>query len=72
MKRPQPPAEPNYLRKLRYLWCAGRLPRVGLHLIDILHDDWCSVFAGWCCDCDPTIRLKGTVPGEDPPSGDAA
>ena len=35
-----PPREHNYLRKLRYLWRIGALPRrVGLHMVDVCHDD---------------------------------
>lgn len=49
----------NYLRKLRRLMASGALPRdVGVHQLDIAHDDWCDIFTGRRCNCDPTIRVR--------------
>ena len=62
MKHKRP--EPNYLRKLRYLWRLGAIPRdVGVYLVDVAHDGWCGHFQGRRCNCDSEIRLKATVPG---------
>jgi len=53
---------PNYVRKLQYLWRVGAIPRdVGLHLVDVAHDDWCGIFQQQRCNCDPDIRLKWSL-----------
>jgi hypothetical protein len=52
-------ADHNYLRKLRFMWRTGAVPRsAGLHQVSVSHDDWCGVFQGKRCHCDPDIRLQ--------------
>ena len=34
----------------------------GLHHMDIYHDDWCSIFRGGLCDCDPDIVVRKETP----------
>jgi len=29
-----------------------------LSVFDVLHDDWCQIFNGADCNCDPDVRLK--------------
>ena len=49
----------NYLRKIQFMWRTGALPRsVGYHQIRVAYDDWCGVFQGARCNCDPDIRLQ--------------
>jgi hypothetical protein len=37
--------QPNYVRKLHYLWTIGALPRdVGVHQVSVSHDDWCGIW----------------------------
>jgi hypothetical protein len=56
-------AQPNYVRKLHYLYRIGALPRdVGLHQISVAHDGWCQHFQGRACDCDPDISLQWSSP----------
>ena len=65
-KRDKTIPQPNYVRKLHYLYRIGALPRdIGLHMVDVAHDDWCGIFQEppQRCNCDPDIRLKATVPG---------
>jgi hypothetical protein len=53
----------NYLRKLRYMVKIGAIPSdAGAHLIDILHDRECGIYRRQRCDCNPTIKLKVSVP----------
>jgi hypothetical protein len=33
----------------------GRLMRV-----ETLHDDWCGIFKGGPCNCEPTVRLAAS------------
>jgi hypothetical protein len=64
MKQGKKIPQPNYVRKLHYLYRIGALPRhVGLHMVDVAHDDWCGIFEGQRCDCDPDIRLKYSLSG---------
>jgi hypothetical protein len=58
MKRTKKRPQPNYVRKLRYLWRIGAIPRdVGVHLVDVAHDGWCGYFQGQRRNCDPDIRI---------------
>jgi hypothetical protein len=53
----------NYLRKLQLLWRTGAIPRtVGLHQIDVAHDNWCTIFEGRRCNCNPDVTLKWSQP----------
>lgn len=53
----------NYLRKLRYLMRVGALPSdVGMHQLTVYHDDWCGIYQGKRCHCDPIIRLDWSQP----------
>jgi hypothetical protein len=49
--------EHNYNLKLLRLNAEGKVPREGIWHADIRHDDWCAVFQGQYCDCDPDIRF---------------
>ena len=63
MKQGKRIAQPNYVRKLYYLWRIGAIPRaVGVHMLDVAHDDWCGIFANKRCNCNPAIRLKWSQP----------
>jgi hypothetical protein len=54
----------NYVVKIQEMWATGALPQhAGYHQIDVAHDDWCGVFQGQRCNCDPDIRLKCSLPG---------
>jgi hypothetical protein len=53
------PKTHNYLKKLARLQTQGGLPvGVGLHQLDICHDDWCRIYKGKHCNCDPDLQLK--------------
>ena len=56
--------QPNYVRKLHFLYCLGAIPRdIGLHMINVYHDSWCGIFKNQRCDCNPDIKWKSTLPG---------
>jgi hypothetical protein len=45
------------------MWRSGAIPRtVGLHQVSVAHDDWCGIFEGARCNCDPDIALKWSQP----------
>lgn len=51
----------NYHRKLRRLMDEGRInptPEM-INSLQIAHDNWCGIFMGLRCDCDPDFRLNG-------------
>lgn len=54
-------AQHNYRGKLLSLIRADELnkfkPGVLYHL-DFYHDDWCAVFRGGVCDCNPDVRVR--------------
>ncbi len=58
---PDKPGEPNFQRKIRHLQKRGVIPAVGVGFLIIAHDDWCAIYGGGCCDCDPDIvnRITG-------------
>lgn len=49
---------PAYLGKLIAECEAGRIPtKPGAALaVEVLHDDWCAVFRGGRCNCEPEIH----------------
>jgi hypothetical protein len=53
--------EHNYMKKLRRLFQERKLPKVGLELVEVYHDDWCAIYSGRYCNCDPDIRLRDLV-----------
>jgi hypothetical protein len=65
MKRTKPKRrrQPNYMRKLLYLYRVGALPADALHHVTIAHDSWCRHFEGGACNCNPDVKLKCSVPG---------
>ena len=48
---------PRYTKKMLDA-LQGRQLTPGLHVVRILHDDWCDLLAGrGPCNCDPDVRL---------------
>ena len=46
--------DPNYLPKI----LAAKL-KPGLSHAYVYHDDWCAIFRGEECDCDPDVIVRG-------------
>ena len=59
------PWKHNYVKKLLALHRQGKINSPNVFGIDIYHDDWCGVYRGQYCNCNPEIKLRryGT---EDP------
>ena len=55
---PTPPSEHNYMRKLLAMQQAGLFPESGAASVRITHDDWCDIFTGGACNCEPLIRVE--------------
>lgn len=55
---PTPGAPHNYLRALPR-WVAANPPAPGrLTEVETLHDDWCGIFHGHRCHCEPAFRWR--------------
>ena len=52
------PKEHNYKTKIKSMIENGDLPEgASLSTLNVYHDDFCSIFYGKKCDCNPTIKL---------------
>ena len=52
----------NYERKLQDLINAKIIPTLtqpGVHDIKIEHDDWCLIYKGGFCNCNPDVFYNG-------------
>jgi hypothetical protein len=52
------PTQHNYMKKLLSLFLAGELLPGSVHINDIAHDEWCAIFQGGYCNCDPDIYIR--------------
>ena len=57
------PTKHNYYKKLIKLHERGQIPAASLCDVDIYHDDWCRVYTGGYCNCDPEIELHPLAVG---------
>jgi len=55
----------NYEKKLWRLYELGLIPAASVNLVDIYHDDWCDIYRGGRCNCDPHSHVR-TVENLDP------
>ena len=47
----------NYTVKLAELFAAGKVQPGRLQHAIVAHDDWCGVFSGRSCNCDPDVTI---------------
>lgn len=52
------PREHNYYKKLMRLFEEGEFCPGRLQEVDVYHDDWCGIYRGCYCDCDPEVKLR--------------
>ncbi len=54
----------NHVYKIMALIQEGALRAEpgSIQSIDVAHDDWCGIFDGNQCNCDPDVRLKWSEP----------
>ena len=50
------PNRHNYFAKLQKLITEGKIS--GVKDVDIFHDDWCAIYDGGYCNCDPDIKIR--------------
>ncbi len=48
-----------YLQKAREL--GGMLPKGAIALIEVSHDDHCSIWRTGECNCSPEVRVNGVL-----------
>lgn len=52
----------NYLKKIARLTQEGKIPTSrGLNDLTIAHDNWCHIYRGGDCNCDPDVELRRGV-----------
>jgi hypothetical protein len=52
------PRKHNFYKKLMKLVAEGKVSPGRINEVDICHDDWCRIYRGGYCNCDPEIRLR--------------
>jgi len=63
MKKKESKAKiPNYLKKISATAQQLQLAP-GLHIVQVLHDDWCAIWRDGECNCEPEVRLS--APGKN-------
>lgn len=56
---------PNYLAKVLGAYRRGAFRPGRVTIVHVYHDDWCAIFRGGPCNCDPEIRLTEWREEED-------
>lgn len=51
------PTKHNCYEKLMALREQGLIPPGSISEVDICHNDWCEIYEGGYCNCDPDIKL---------------
>ena len=50
--------EHNYKKLIAGMIVRGQVPSTpGVYSAEVYHDDWCAVFCGRVCNCDPVVVL---------------
>ena len=52
------PAQHNFMKRVEHLQAIGKIQPASLSDLDIRHDDWCKIFKGGYCNCNPDIHVK--------------
>jgi hypothetical protein len=52
------PRAHNYMKKLLELREQGKLPTEGVSDVFIFHGDWCGIYRGRRCNCQPIIEVR--------------
>ena len=52
------PTRPNYIRAIKVATATGRVKPIPgtVNHIAVRHDDWCLIFKGGVCNCDPEVE----------------
>lgn len=54
--------EGRYRAQLLAMMRASKtLEAPGLYIANVYHDDWCAIFSGGMCNCEPTIQIGDQV-----------
>jgi hypothetical protein len=51
------PRKHNYFAKIQKFIETHRIAPAQITEIDICHDDWCRIYRGGYCNCNPEIKL---------------
>jgi hypothetical protein len=62
-KKKKQKRNPSYQQKIVGLMESGKLERGQTCHIHVYHDDWCGIFKGLDCNCNPDITPVKLGPG---------
>lgn len=48
----------EYLKRLKAAQFKGILDKGSVSHAAVIHDDWCGIFSGGECNCDPDILIR--------------
>ena len=49
----------NYERIIKKMIAEGKIPAsVGVSHIYVMHDDWCEIYNGGYCNCNPEVTFN--------------
>jgi hypothetical protein len=67
----RPDARPNYRKVIEAALEDGTLQLAPgtLSVINVQYDDWCAIFQGEPCNCNPDIIQKPPIPPEENKAG---
>jgi len=51
---------PNYVKEMSRLSDTGVLKCGEFLMVDVAHDDWCDIYKGEPCNCEPDIINRET------------
>jgi hypothetical protein len=62
-KQPKHPPTTSHNYEKKILAAGLTTPRGSASTFDVLHDDWCDIYRGGFCNCDPEIRMRDGLHG---------
>lgn len=48
----------EYMRRLMKAVERGAIKQGDIAFASVAHDDWCSIYGGGACNCDPEISVR--------------
>ena len=58
------PKQHNYITKMLEILDQGVMSIAEVGKADVFHDDWCGIFKGGRCNCDPHLSYTTLWPGK--------
>jgi hypothetical protein len=52
------PRKHNYYQKVIELFEQGKVPPGCIREVDVWHDEWCDIYRGGYCNCEPEVTVR--------------